>query len=230
MSKKVYSIGLGPGDPELVTLKAVKTLEKSDVVIVPQSDSLGRSIAKDIILNFVPESKIQMYYFPMTNDKDDLDARYTKLAKEISSLLDDGKTVSYVTIGDAAIFSTSSYTTGKLAEIGIDVTHIPGISTLSAVSAKLGTPACIKGEHFGVYEMPGDVDRAVALIERHPTTCFMKVYKKLDVLIEAVKRAQPVSAHLASRVGLEGEAFTDILKSKPSDEKAYLSIAMIKRR
>ncbi|MFC1855524.1 precorrin-2 C(20)-methyltransferase [Thermodesulfobacteriota bacterium] len=229
MSKAVYSIGLGPGDHELVTLKGIKCLERSDVVIVPQSNSLGRSVAKDIILNFIDESKILMYFFPMTNDKDDLKKRYTELAEKIKGLIDAGNSVSYVTIGDPTVFSTSNYITEKLIDINIDVTHIPGISTASAVSAKIGAPACVKGEHFGVYEMPAEVEQAVALIDRHPTTYFLKVHKRLRVLIDAVEKASPKSAHLASRVGLEGETLHDLLQSAPEGEKAYLSIAVVKR-
>ncbi len=228
-SKTVYSIGLGPGDPELITLKAVKRLEGSDIVVVPQSDKLGRSIAKDIILNFIPESKLMMYYFPMTNDKSDLDKRYKELAKKIETLVGEGKSVSYVTIGDPTIYSTSNYISEQLVARDISVTQIPGISTVSAVSARLGTPACVKGEHFGVYEMPDDVKNAVELIERHPTTFFLKVYKRLKVLIEAVEAVSPKSAHLISRVGLDGEGFYDLLNSPPPEGKAYLSTAVIKR-
>lgn len=229
MNKEVFSIGLGPGDHELVTLKAIKTLERSDIVVVPQSDKLGRSVAKDIILNFIPESKMMMYFFPMTNDKDDLDLRYRELAEKIAALMNDGKTVSYVTIGDPCVYSTASYISEQLKKRGVYVTHIPGISTVSAVSARLGTPACVKGEHFGVYEMPGDAGIAVKLIQRHPTTFFLKVHKRLTVLMEAVRVAQPKSAFLVSRVGLEDESFYDILNATPPEEKAYLSTAVIKR-
>ncbi|MCD8568691.1 MAG: SAM-dependent methyltransferase [Geovibrio sp.] len=110
----IYGIGLGPGDPELVTVKAVKTLEKSDVVIVPQSDKTGRSIAGDIVKNYVPEEKILWYYFPMTGDKADLDTRYTALAAEMEKLAAEGKTISYVTIGDTPVYSTFNYLRDKL--------------------------------------------------------------------------------------------------------------------
>ncbi|MBF0516319.1 MAG: precorrin-2 C(20)-methyltransferase, partial [Nitrospirae bacterium] len=72
----VHSIGLGPGDPELVTIKAKRILEASDDVIVPQSDVLGRSVAKDIIVHYVDASKLPMYYFPMNNNREQLRQRY----------------------------------------------------------------------------------------------------------------------------------------------------------
>ncbi len=65
----VYSVGLGPGDPELITVKAKRILEDVDVVVVPQSDQTGRSVAREIVLRYIDEEKIMMYYFPMNNDR-----------------------------------------------------------------------------------------------------------------------------------------------------------------
>jgi len=225
----VYSVGLGPGDPELITLKARAVLQNSDIVVVPQSDETGRSVARDIVLKYIPEGKIMMYYFPMNNNRDELRRRYSALAEKIKSLLEDGIRVCYVTLGDPTIFSTSNYLTEKLIELGIKVRHIPGISSINAASAMLSIPLCIKGENFGVYEMPCSVDEAVELIKRHPTTVFMKVNKRLPVLIEAIKRVNPERAYLARRIGLDGEVFYDMLNCAPPPEAAYLSVAVIRQ-
>ncbi len=229
MSNTVYSIGLGPGNPELLTVLAKRILEESDVVVVPQSDELGRSVARDIILHYISASKIMMYYFPMNNDRDELERRYTDLAGRIEALTGEGKRVSYVTMGDPTIFSTSNYLTMKLKARGMEVKHVPGISSINAASTMLGLPLCTKGEHFGVYEMPGKVEEAVALIKRHPTTVFMKVNRKLPVLVEAVRTASPERAYLARRIGLDEEVFYDMLNCSPPPEAAYLSVAVIRR-
>ncbi len=229
MNNTVYSIGLGPGDPELLTVRARRLLEESDVVVVPQSDETGRSVARDIILHYIGPSKILMYYFPMNNDREELDRRYTDLARRVRDLVEDGKMVSYVTMGDPTIFSTSNYITEKLRAVGLEVMHVPGISSINAASTMLGLPLCVKGEHFGVYEMPGDVGEAVSLIRRHPTTVFMKVNRKLPVLVEAVRKAAPERAYLARRIGLDEEVFYDMLNCSPPPEAAYLSVAVIRR-
>jgi precorrin-2/cobalt-factor-2 C20-methyltransferase len=229
MSNTVYSIGLGPGNPELMTVKARRVLEESDIVVVPQSDKTGRSVARDIILHYIDPSKILMYYFPMNNDREDLEKRYTELARKIKGLTEEGKVVSYVTMGDPTIFSTSNYITEKLRAVGVEVKHVPGISSINAASTMLGLPLCIKGEHFGVYEMPMEVDEAVKLIRRHPTTVFMKVNRKLPVLVEAVRIAVPERAYLARRIGLDEEVFYDMLICSPPPDAAYLSVAVIRR-
>ncbi|VAX29943.1 hypothetical protein MNBD_NITROSPIRAE02-888, partial [hydrothermal vent metagenome] len=118
MSNTVHSIGLGPGNPELLTVRARRILEESDIVVVPQSDETGRSVARDIILHYIEPSRILMYYFPMNNDREDLENRYTELALQIKQLIAEGKRVSYVTMGDPTIFSTSNYITEKLRAVG----------------------------------------------------------------------------------------------------------------
>ncbi len=225
----VYSVGLGPGDPELITVKAKKILEGSDIVVVPQSDKTGRSIAKEIVLHYVNEDKVMMYYFPMNNNRQDLQKRYVKLAERIEHLLNQGKKVSYVTMGDPTIYSTSNYLTERLLLRGIRVKHIPGISSINAASSMLALPLCVKGENFGVYETPKDVKKVKELIYRHSTTVFMKVNKKLPVLLEAIGDINPQAAYLAKRIGLDGEEIYNMLTNEPPPEEAYLSVAIIKR-
>ncbi|MBF0318341.1 MAG: precorrin-2 C(20)-methyltransferase [Nitrospirae bacterium] len=226
----VHSIGLGPGDPELVTIKAKRILEASDDVIVPQSDTLGRSVAKDIIVHYVDSSKITMYYFPMNNNREQLRQRYHALAEKIKGLAAQGRNVSYVSMGDPTIYSTSNYLTERLMALGVPVIHVPGISSINASSALIGMPLASKGGDFGVYELPADKERAAELIQRHHTTVFMKVNKKLPVLIEAVRETSPMSAYLVNRVTLDGQMCFDLLNAPLPEEPLYLSIALVKRK
>jgi precorrin-2/cobalt-factor-2 C20-methyltransferase len=226
----VYSIGLGPGDHELLTIKAKRLLEESDIVVVPQSNELGRSVAREIILHYIEPSKIMMFYFPMNNDREELRRRYTEAALKIKELLEEGRHISYVTMGDPTIFSTSNYLTERLKRLGVEVIHIPGISSINAASTILGLPLSVKGENFGVYEMPDSKEEAVELIMRHPTTVFMKVNRRLPLLLKAVRETVPEKAYLSRRIGLDGEMVYDMLNCAPPPESAYLSVAIIKRR
>jgi len=70
---KLYAVGLGPGDPELITLKAIKILKNVDKIIVPESNLKGRSLANDIIIDYVDKYKIETFYFPMNNNRMQLD-------------------------------------------------------------------------------------------------------------------------------------------------------------
>ncbi|KJJ85939.1 precorrin-2 C20-methyltransferase [Candidatus Omnitrophus magneticus] len=226
----MYSIGLGPGDPDLVTVKASKILAQSNVIIVPQSDKTGRSVAKEIVSYYVNPDVITMYHFPMNNNKEELNARYSKLACHISDLIEDKKIVSFVTLGDPTIYSTSNYLTDSLKKLKVEIQHIPGISSINAVSSRLGLPLCVKGENFAVYELPFHVDEAVQIIERHSSVVFLKVNKKLDCLMRAVQITAPAHAYMIRRIGLDGEELYNLLDSSPSSETAYLSVALIRRR
>lgn len=230
MKKSIFSIGIGPGDPELITIKAIRLLKGSDVVFVPQSNRQGKSIAKEIVLNYIDSEKLSLFYFPMNNNQDDLSNRYSELAKQIETLLNEGKKVSYVSIGDPTIFSTSIYLTEKLSALNIDVQLIPGINSVIAASTSIGVPLCVKGENFGVYEMQDSVEKTMNLIQNHSTTIFMKVNKKLPVLLEAVKTLNPDLAYLTRRMGLDDEEKFDLKDTQNLPDGAYLSVALIKMK
>lgn len=224
----IYGIGLGPGDPELVTVKAVKALEKSDIVIVPQSDKTGRSIAGDIVKNYVDEEKIHWYFFPMTGDKVDLDKRYTALAEDMEKMAKGRKTISYVTIGDTPVFSTFNYLRNKLKEKGIETSMIAGISSFSAAANRLSLPLCEKDGSFCVVEMP-DTDKELAeLVDRFSSVVLMKVYKRLDVLIDFVRKEKLSEAYLFQRVTMEDEKVYNLLEETPDEAAGYLSTAILK--
>ena len=226
--KTVYLIGLGPGDPDLMTMKGLKAMEKSDRVIVPQSDTTGRSIAREIVLNYIPEDKITMYFFPMTNDERELDKRYAELALQIENYLHQGETVSYVTLGEPTIYSTCNYLRSKLTARHIQVQLIPAVSSMNAAACAVGLSLCEKKENFGVYELPGNSEEIMDCIRHHPCVVFMKVHKKLEVLLKAVKQLNPAKAYLIRRIGLDGERIYNLLNEIPPPEAAYLSIALIR--
>jgi len=224
----IYGIGLGPGDPELVTVKAVKTLEKSDVVIVPQSDKTGRSIALDIVKNYVPEEKIHMYYFPMTGNKADLDIRYTALASEMEKLAAQGKTISYVTIGDTPVYSTFNYLRDKLKAKNIDTKMVAGISAFSASANRVNLPLCEKDGSFCVVEMPETDEELAELTRRFTSVVLMKVHKRLGVLINFVRENKLSEAYLFQRVTMDDEQIFDLLNEMPEESAGYLSTAILK--
>ncbi len=225
---KVYGIGLGPGDPELLTLKAVRIMNESDIVVVPQSNKTGRSLAKDIIKDIVPEEKIYMYYFPMTGDKDDLDTKYAELAEQVADMLKDGKKISYITIGDAPIYSTLNYLAHKLEKHGVKTEFIPGISAISAVPNILCMPVTEKDESFCTVEMRDDTSFLKECTEKFATVFVMKVHNKLDVLKKFVKDNGIKTAYVISRATLKDEIILDLNSDEVRDIN-YLSTAILKK-
>ncbi len=225
---KFLVVGLGPGDPELITIKALKALEASEVVFVPQSKRKEQSLAWEICQHWVDKARLKIVRFAMKPQGPDREG-YRALAQEIKHLLGQGKTVSYVTIGDPAIYSTAIYLCRELKKYRLEINYIPGVSAFNAGAALLGLALCEKGENLGLYEMPGEPHLASECIKRHPTTVFMKVNRRVSVLLKAIRATSPKEAFLLQRIGLPEEKVYDLLKLSEPLEKAYLSLAIIRR-
>ncbi|ADR20006.1 precorrin-2 C(20)-methyltransferase [Calditerrivibrio nitroreducens] len=228
MRKLIHAIGLGPGDPESINLKALATLKNSDVVVTPESDKNGRSLAKEIVSKHISSSKIFTYYFPMNNDKNLLDKRYKELAEIIDNFLSEGKKVSYVTIGDLSIYSTFNYLEKKLKLFDIDVIKIPGIPSFIAAANRINESLVVKDEPFCVVELSNNLDKLDDLLSNFPTVVIMKVYKRLNELVAFVRNSNLVKkGFLIERATLPEERVFDLLTDDIPEEAGYLSTAIL---
>ncbi len=147
--KKLFFVSLGPGDYELLTIKALKALQKSEVICIPTKSkgsfkrSLAYLIIEDIKRDFNLKAKLYPVYVPMKfNPKD-----WERESEEILGCFENFDTVSFVTLGDAAIYSTIYYLADfikeKEPEIYENLEVIPGISSFSLASAKIKKPLCL---------------------------------------------------------------------------------------
>jgi precorrin-2/cobalt-factor-2 C20-methyltransferase len=225
----VYCVGVGPGDPELITLKALRIINESDVVIIPVSEKTDKSIAQDIVLRYREKDKTFMYSFSMSDEQEHRQKKYAALALEIKKYLKQDNTVSYVTIGDPTIYSTANYLNNVLKEHGITVKIIPAVSSFNAASSALNVSLCQKGENFGLYELPETSQEIVNIIGKHNSVVFMKINKRLHALKKALKFINPAEAYLIKRAGLEGEERYNLLENNPIPSQAPLSVAVVRK-
>ena len=134
MKGKLYGIGVGPGDPELLTLKAKRLIEECDIVAVPVKkegeDSVALNIAKGAVK--ISEEKIQEIVFTMAKDKTKREACRQAAAEEIMKLLDEGKSIAMLALCDIGIYSQgiaiSSGRTNKLEVNQVAVISVMGCS------------------------------------------------------------------------------------------------------
>ena len=145
-SGKLVGVGVGPGDPDLLTVKAIRVLQDADVVCAPSPNSTGHSLALDTIKQVLEARRsppeIITLVFPMTREEATLEGAWTGNTERIANYVQEGKLVAYVTIGDPSLYSTFAYVQRELKarypEIRVEI--IPGVTSLSACVAKGGIP------------------------------------------------------------------------------------------
>lgn len=166
---KAYGVGVGPGDPELMTLKACRLIRESDVMAVPgkvPQDSVAYKIAVQAVPELA-EKELVPVYMPMVKDRDLIKRSHAEAAALIESYLDAGRNVVYLTLGDSTIYCTFSYIQHILEADGYEVELVSGIPSFCAAAARLGVsltewneslhvmPA-LHNTHEGALEWPGN--------------------------------------------------------------------------
>ena len=137
-----YGVGVGPGDPELMTLKAVRLIRENEVIAVPGKEA-KEAVAYKIAAAVVPElgdKELVPIYMPMVKDREMIDAEHRKGAKLIEQYLDQGKNVVYLTLGDPTVYCTFSYLQHILEADGYEVCLVSGIPSFCAAAARLNLP------------------------------------------------------------------------------------------
>ena len=137
-----YGVGVGPGDPELMTLKAVRLIKENDVIAVP-SKNPTEATAYKIAAGAVPEiaeKTLVPINFLMVKDRALIDEEHKKGAKIIEEYLDQGNNVVFITLGDSTIYCTFSYLQHYLEADGYEVRLVPGIPSFCAAASALNIP------------------------------------------------------------------------------------------
>ena len=137
-----YGVGVGPGDPKLMTLRAIELIRENDVIAVPGKEP-KESVAYKIAAAVVPEiadKELVPVYMPMIKDRALIDEEHKKGAALLKKYLDQGKNVVYITLGDPTIYCTFSYLQHYLEADGYPVKLVPGISSITAAAARLNLP------------------------------------------------------------------------------------------
>ena len=160
----LYGVGVGPGDPELITRKAQRIIAQAAVLAVPDKGS-GEKTALTIAGELAEGKEILLCDAPMVRDEAALDAAYEANADRVCALLDGGKDVAFLTLGDPTVYSTYLYLHRKVVARGYEAEIIPGVPSFCAVAARLGAP-CHEG-HQGTHGGAGGVEEEGQLLSGH---------------------------------------------------------------
>jgi len=209
---RLYGVSVGPGDPELLTLRAVRAIREADVVAVP---NIGhkRQTAYEIAEEYLKDKELLDCPTPMTKDRALVVAAYEKIADELCSALSAGKDVAYLCLGDITIYSTYLYIHEIVVARGFEAEIIPGVTSFCACAAKLGTTLCEGPERLLIAPvMARDVDD---ILDVPATKVFMKAGREVAALRDKLAaRGELDRASMVANCGLP-------------DEKVFLSLADI---
>mgnify|MGYP005785923919 CR=1 FL=1 len=204
MAGKLYGIGVGPGDPELLTLKAVRIIRESEVIAVPGTVK-EESVAYKIVKQAVPEldeKEIIAVPMPMTKDKALLEESHEKGAKMVEEILDSGRNVAFLTLGDPTVYATYIYIHKRVEKAGYDTEIISGITSFCAVAARLNIGLVEKAEPLHVIPASYQIEDALKL---PGTKVLMKAGKKMKSVKETLKAMPDCQVMMIENCGMENE-------------------------
>ncbi|HUL30135.1 MAG TPA: precorrin-2 C(20)-methyltransferase [Thermodesulfobacteriota bacterium] len=230
---KLYGIGVGPGDPKLLTLRAKEILDQVDVIFCPKGDEDGSSWARSIIEATTSADKecIELP-FPMTRDKSVLMTYWENAAQSIAEEIAKGKQGAFITLGDPFIYSTYIYLLRTLLQNfpNIEVETIPGISAFNAAAARAQVPLVQADETMAILPVRKDLRGLREVLGSFDTVVLMKVGSKLDKVM-ALLGEMDLLKHsvLVSHLGQPGEKMIyDLSSLNKVQKEGYLSVIIVK--
>ncbi len=223
----LYGIGVGPGDPELMTLKSVKKIKKCDVIVVP-GEKYQESVAYKIALQSVPElqsKKCLGVVMPMTRDEGIRNEYHDKAAEVVASYLEEGKDVGFLNLGDVTIYATYLYVHRRVKAMGYDVELINGIPSFCASAAKLGIGIAENAEQIHILSQPEQIEEGLKL---PGTKVIMKMGKNMAKTKARIKEAS-LDARMVENCGMETEKVYQHV-DEISEDAGYFSLLIVKEQ
>lgn len=223
----LYGIGVGPGDPELLTRKAVRLLRSADVIAAP--DAGGESgTALSIVREEIEGTPVVLCPSPMTWDRTAMALAWERNADTVCALLEEGKTVAFITLGDPSVYSTYSYLCRRVLKRGYRVETVPGVPSFCAAAARLNRPLCVGQERLLI--VPASGEGMEETLSFRANQVWMKAGRRLGALLELLRReGQRFDASVVSNCGLPGEQVYHSLENVET-EQGYFSLVLLRQK
>ncbi|HJJ22865.1 MAG TPA: precorrin-2 C(20)-methyltransferase [Nitrosopumilus sp.] len=236
----LIGIGVGPGDPDLLTVKAVKAIQNADIIMCPASNEDRPSIALSVIESIIDKSKNQeiiKLIFPMTKDKDILEASWKRNAIIMAETVLKGKNVVYITIGDPYLYSTWIYMHRDLKEKypDMDISVVPGIVSIFSFASKVGISVAEGAEKVAIIPSCYDLSSVKEIAKHAESMIFLKDGRYFDQVIKVLKESGfPDNSLFAigQDLGTENEIIRTMTLGEVNDSSLttkYFSILVVKR-
>lgn len=204
----LYGIGVGPGDPQLLTLRAKTLLENAKVLAVPVKKQGAQSTALGIIKQVIDiENKTVMELeFPMEHSRDALEMSHSAAADKIAQTLDLGTDVMLITLGDVSVYSTCTYVLKKIRERGYKTEIIPGIPSFCSGAAKAGLSLVEGHENMAVISGVKDRTAIEKALDVFENIVLMKAGARMPLVFDILGSKDLLdTATVISNIGMEDE-------------------------
>ena len=220
-----YGVGVGPGDPELMTLKAIRLIRENDVIALPGREP-RETVAYRIAVGVVPEladKELVPVYMPMVKDRALIDLEHRKAARLIEGYLDQGKNVVYLTLGDSTIYCTFSYIQHYLEADGYESALVPGITSFCAAAARLNIPLTEWDEQLHVVPAVHRLDK---VLDEPGTYVLMKSASQMAA-VKDMPRKSGRRVGMVENCSMENEKVYNSVDEIP-DDAGYFSLIIAK--
>jgi len=228
-----YGIGVGPGDPELITLKAKNVLEKMRYIFTPVVEKGKKSIAYSIAKMFIsPDAAVKTLIFPMTTDRIVCEKAWEENVMKIATILKKGNDAAFITIGDPMTYSTYGYILKKMQAMYPQVQSItiPGVPSYLAVAASANLPLAVSNEIITLVPANTTDGKIKQLLSLSNTVIFLKYHKKTKELYKILEEMSlDDKAIYVSRCGFEDQIITSNLTQDLLEKTDYLSLLIVKK-
>ena len=227
MSGILYGLGVGPGDPELLTLKALRLIRENPVIAVPGND-IKASVAYQIVKGAYPkldEKELIPVAMPMTKDRELLEKSHEEAADRVEECLQKGQNVVFLTLGDPTVYSTGIYIYKRLKKMGYQGEIFSGIPSFCAAAARLEISLVENRQELHVLPVSYGIEEKLKL---PGTKVLMKTGKKMEK-VKAVLKEEGQQAKMVMNCGMDGEKIYKCTEEIPEDA-GYFSIVIAKEK
>lgn len=227
---KVFGVGVGPGDPGLLTVRAVELLAAADLLIAPRASEEHDSVARGIVAGRVSSAcEVVEAVFPMSDQAGERSAAARAAADRLAIAARAGQVAVMVTLGDAMTYSTWGYVLRELraGHADVAVETVPGVTSFAAAAARLGRPLAEGSDPLLVW--PGALpDDLGALLEFVPNVVALKVGRRLAALVDAAGETG-ASVSAVRRLGMQGEVVAEEAVELLGVTPDYFTTALVRK-
>ena len=227
MLGKLYGVGVGPGDPELLTLKSVRIIKESDIIAIPNTDKdkcAAYKIVKQIIKD-IDDKEFLYIDMPMTKDEEKLKNSHDAGKNIIIENLKEGKNIAFLTLGDPVIYSTYIYIHKLIKEAGYETEIINGITSFCACAAKINEGLVEKSQELHIIPASYQIEESLGF---PGTKVLMKSGKKISDVKDKIKEKN-LKAVMIENCGMENEKVYEDLDHIP-EKISYYSLIIVKEQ